>query len=259
MDILEINELSKNFGGLTALYRVNFNVMNSEIVGLIGPNGAGKTTLFNVITGFHRPTSGEIIFNGINITGYRPDQIARIGVARTFQQTALFMEATVFDNVFIGFYLHYKEPGWKAPFHTPAVRNEEQTIKSKVTELLDLMGLTPFKDELAVNLPHGYQRILGICIALGSNPTLLLLDEPLTGMNPTEAFAMVDLIRNIKKMGITIFVVEHNMKAVMKLCERIVVLNYGQMIAQGLPEEIMTNERVIEAYLGKEEEWENVL
>jgi len=252
--ILEVRKVSKFFGGLAAINNLNLDIFDSEILGLIGPNGAGKTTLFNIISGFYPLMSGNIIFKKEDITGLRADQIAKKGISRTFQISTLFMRATVFENVFIGFHLHYKEPGWKAFFHTPAVKREEWVIKQKVEELLDEMGLTPLKDELAINLPHGHQRILGVCIALACNPKLLLLDEPLTGMNPTEKFAMIALIRKIRDRGITIVVVEHDVKAVMRACGRIVVLNHGEKIAEGSPGEIMNNKKVIEAYIGREEE-----
>jgi len=254
MALLEIKEISKNFGGLAALMQVSFDVLPSEIVGLIGPNGAGKTTLFNVISGFFPPTNGKATFKGMTITGLRADQISHIGISRTFQQTNLFMQATVFDNVFVGFHKHYRQAGWKAFLHTPSAKNEELVLKRKVNELLELMDLFHLKDELAIHLPHGLQRVLGVCIAVGCDPELLLLDEPMTGMNPTEKFMMVDLIRKLRETGITIVIVEHDMRAVMSLCERLVVLNYGEKIAEGTPDEIKKNALVIEAYLGKEEE-----
>jgi branched-chain amino acid transport system ATP-binding protein len=254
MALLEIRKVNKQFGGLAALNKVDLDVFDSEILGLIGPNGAGKTTLFNIVSGFFPATGGSVTFKGKDITDLRADQIAQAGIARTFQQTNLFMQATVFDNVFTGFYMHYRQPGWKAFLHTRSVKNEEVAIKEKVRELLEMMGLVSMKDELAVNLPHGHQRILGVCIALGCNPKLLLLDEPMTGMNPTETQVMVDLIKKIRDKGVTIVLVEHDMKAVMSLCERIVALNYGKIIAEGLPEDITVNSEVIEAYLGKKEE-----
>lgn len=254
MPLLEVREVTKEFGGLTALRRVNFDVFNSEILGLIGPNGAGKTTAFNVISGFFAPTSGRVFFKGSAISGLRPDQISQMGISRTFQQTNLFMQTSVFDNVFIGFHKHYKQSVWKAFFHTASARKEESILRRKATELLEFMGLNQLKDELAIHLPHGLQRILGVCVAVGCNPELLLLDEPMTGMNPTEKLMMVDLIRRIRDMGVTIVVVEHDMRAVMSLCERIIVLNYGEKIAEGSSDEIKQNVHVIEAYLGKEEE-----
>lgn len=253
MTLLRIMEISKYFGGLAALQQVSFNVSPSEILGLIGPNGAGKTTLFNVISGLFSPTKGIVTFKGTNITGLRADQISQIGISRTFQLTNLFMQATVFDNVFIGFHKHYKVAGWQAFLHTPAANKEEKALKTQVIELLELMGLLHLKDELAVNLPHGLQRVLGLCIAVACNPELILLDEPLTGMNPTEKLMMVDLIRKLRDKGITIVIVEHDMKTVMSLCERLVVLNHGEKIAEGTPDEISENTIVIEAYLGKEE------
>lgn len=251
MAMLEIRDLSKYFGGLAVLNHVDLDVSQSEILGIIGPNGAGKTTLFNVVTGFLPPTSGSIKFEGKDISGLRADQIARRGIARTFQASVLFMETTVFNNVFTAFHMHYRQPGWKTFLHTPSARKEEVFIKQKTTEILEFMDMISMKEELAMNLPHGHQRTLGICISLGINPKLLLLDEPATGMNPVETSAMVSLIRKIRDSGATIVIVEHDMKAVMSLCDRIVVLNHGNKIAEGAPREIGNNREVIEAYLGK--------
>lgn len=251
MPLMEIRNLSKYFGGLTAVHDLDLDVLSSEILGLIGPNGAGKTTLFNVITGFYSPTAGQVIFKGEDITGLRTDLIVQRGIGRTFQLSTLFMERTVFDNVFTAFHKHYRQPQWKAFLHSTAVRKEELSIKQRVMEILEFMGLTSLKDELAESLPHGHQRALGICIALATEPELLLLDEPATGMNPTETLAMLELIRKIRDTGITVVLVEHNMRAVMSLCDRIAVLNYGEKIAEGLPNEIKENKQVVEAYLGR--------
>lgn len=253
MAILQTKELTKHFGGLRAIDQLDLDVFSSEILGVVGPNGAGKSTLFNMISGFFAPTSGNIVFEGEDITGLRADQIARKGIGRTFQASTLFMQSTVFDNVFTGFHMHYKQAGWKAFLHTPAATHEERGMRERTKEILELMSLVALKDELAHNLPYGYQRILGVCVALASNPKLLLLDEPLTGMNPNETTTMVDKIRQIRDSGVTIILVEHNMRAVMRVCDRIVALNYGKKLTEGLPQEIRENKELIEAYLGREE------
>jgi len=253
MALLEIRNLKKYFSGLAAVNDVGFSVNDGEIVGLIGPNGAGKTTLFNLISGFHPPNQGEVIFDGEDISALRADQVARKGIGRTFQASTLFMQSTVFSNVFSAFHRQYRQPGWKAFLHTPKVNREEQAIRMAAMDILEFMGLAAQGDELATNLPHGHQRALGICIALATEPRLLLLDEPLTGMNPSETMEIVRKIRQIQEKGITILLVEHNMRAVMDLCDRITVLNYGRKIAEGTPHEIRKNREVTEAYLGREE------
>jgi len=254
MALLEIKNLRKYFSGLAAVDDVDFSVNDGEIVGLIGPNDAGKTTLFNLISGFNSPDRGKVFFDGEDITALRADQVARKGLGRTFQSSTLFMQSTVFSNVFSAFYRQYQQPIWKAFLHTPKVNKEEQAIKRAAIEIIEFMGLAAhLGDELATNLPHGQQRALGICIALATEPRLLLLDEPLTGMNSSETMELVGKIRQIREKGITILLVEHNMKAVMDLCDRITVLNYGRKIAEGTPEQIRKNREVAEAYLGREE------
>jgi branched-chain amino acid transport system ATP-binding protein len=250
--LLKVEKLSKYFGGLNALIELELDVSPLEILGIIGPNGAGKTTLFNVITGFLPPTSGRIIFEGQDITGLRADQITRRGITRTFQTSILYMQVSCFENVLMGFHMHYTQPKWKAFLHTRTAHEEERAAKRKAIEILEFMGLAHLKDELASNLPHGQQRALGISIALATNPKLLLLDEPATGMNPKETTTMMEQIKQLKYKGITIALVEHNMRAIMDLCDRIVVLNYGRKIAGGSPQEIRDNRQVIEAYLGRE-------
>ncbi len=252
MDLLQVKNVTKIFGGLIALRDVSFEVHQSEICGLIGPNGAGKSTLFNVISGFHHPDKGKIVFKDRDITDLRIDQIARLGIGRIFQQPTLFMQETVFENVYSGYHRHYHEPAWKAFFHTPGANREDAEKRQKVNDILDFMGLSQMKDDLAANLPHGHQRALAIAISLATEPELLLLDEPVTGMNPSETMAMTEKIRKIRDRGITVLIVEHDMKAVMSLCDRIVVLSLGVKLVEGTPAQIKADDRVIEAYLGKQ-------
>jgi branched-chain amino acid transport system ATP-binding protein len=250
--MLEVKKLNKYFGGLAAVNELDLRVNPTEILGLIGPNGAGKTTFFNVASGFFPPTSGRVLFDGRDITRLKAHDIAHLGISRTFQASTLFMKLSVLENVFTGYHMSYRTGFLKRILHTPSARKEEAEFRQRALEILEFMGLASLKDELAANLPHGHQRILGVCMALTTNPKLLLLDEPVTGMNVSETQTMIELIRQIRDRGITIVVVEHDMKAVMNLCDRIAVLNYGRKIAEGLPKEIRENKEVVEAYLGKE-------
>lgn len=254
MNILETQKLCKNFSGLAALSYVDFTIEKGEIRGLIGPNGAGKTTLFNVISGYYKPSSGKVLFDGKDITGLKPNVTAGFGLVRTFQATILFHEMTVLQNVSLGFHLPVKPSFFSSLINTPYNRRQNQEIYKKALELLEFMELDTVKDELAKNLPHGNQRTLAILISLAANPKLLLLDEPFTGMNPKEKLDMMNRTRRIREqMNTTIIIVEHDMKAIFELSDRITVLNYGEKIAEGLPQEIVENRRVVEAYLGMDE------
>ena len=253
MKLIEVNAITKFFGGLRALDNVQFHVNEKEILGIIGPNGAGKTTLYNVISGVYKVRSGRVIFSGEDITGLAMNQIARRGLLRTFQANSLFRENTTLDNVLLGYYLQRKA-GWASwLLNTRYAQEEEDDIQSRATKIIQYMGLGEFKQELAKNLPHGKQRALGISIALVANPDLLLLDEPVTGMNPVETAEMVRLLNGLREKGLTLMVIEHDMAALMSIADRIVVLNHGVKIAEGMPHEIRANKDVIDAYLGIEE------
>ncbi|MBW1996647.1 MAG: ABC transporter ATP-binding protein [Deltaproteobacteria bacterium] len=251
--ILEVRKLSKWFGGLAAVNELDLWVNRSEILGLIGPNGAGKTTFFNVVSGFYPPTSGQVLFEGQDISGMKAHDVARLGISRTFQTSTLFMRLSVLDNVFTGYHMRYRTSLLKRILRTPSAIKEERELREKAEEILEFVGMASLTDDLAGNLPHGYQRTLSVAMALATEPRLLLLDEPATGMNPRETEAMIQLISKIREKGITIVLVEHDMRAVMNLCDRIVVFNFGQKIAEGSPEEIKEDRNVVEAYLGKEE------
>jgi len=257
MAILEVNKLTKSFGGLTAVSNVNMSLKAGELVGLIGPNGAGKTTVFNLLTGVYTPTSGTIIFlrDGVKkeLQGLKPYTICKAGIARTFQNIRLFKDLTVLDNVRIAMHKSTKYGLLSSLFHLPSYSKEEKRLIEESMELLDIVKLNHKKDEYAKNLPYGEQRRLEIARALATNPALLLLDEPAAGMNPAETAELTEFISWIReKFNLTILLIEHDMSLVMKICERIYVLDYGMVIAEGTPEEIKSNKRVIEAYLGED-------
>jgi branched-chain amino acid transport system ATP-binding protein len=246
--ILQVERLSRRFGGLAALDDLSFAIRSGEIRGLIGPNGAGKTTTFNVISGFYAPSSGRVLFEGRDISGQRTSRVAALGLVRTFQQTTLFQELSVLDNVLVGGHLRARR-GLLATL-LGRVREQEQRARAEALEALDFFGLESRRDELAANLPHGLQRALGMAIALMPQPKMLLLDEPFTGMNAEETGHMMALIRKVRTRGVTVLLVEHDMQAVMGLCDRITVLNFGRLLAEGAPHEIQNHPEVIGAYLG---------
>jgi branched-chain amino acid transport system ATP-binding protein len=248
--MLETKRLTKNFKGVQAVSDLDLNVNAGEIVGIIGPNGAGKTTIFNLITGYLQPTKGEIIFNGRDITGQKPHVIAKHGVVRTFQLDRIFHDFSIIQNVLTASYLNARIGLWGAALNTSGYRRKNRYTCEYAGKILKFMRLDDKKDEIARNLSHGHQKLLGIAIALAANPRVLLLDEPLGGMNPAEVDGTLEIIREIRKQGTAIILVEHDMQAVMKTCDRIVVLNFGMVIARGLPEEVQKNQEVIRAYLG---------
>ena len=251
MALLEVAGLTKMFGGLTAVSGLSFDIQPGELLSIIGPNGAGKTTLFNLLTGFYRPTSGTITFNDIDITGCKPYQVTRHGIGRTFQQTSIFKKSTVLENVLIGKSLHAAVGVWGSVLRTPATRREEEKIRGKAREILSFVGLGDKEDKVAGGLTEEAQKRLSISMALATNPKLLLLDEPTGGVNLEEISGLIELVGKIRKSGTSICLIEHKMRMVMTISDRIVVLNYGKKIAEGAPKEVASNNEVIKAYLGE--------
>ena len=245
---LEIDRLTMCFGGLTAVDSLSFTVEHNEIHGLIGPNGAGKTTTFNLISGFYKPTSGEVRLHGEVISGLTMHEVARRGVVRTFQHSTLFAELTVLENVLVGTHMNFRPNifsalvGWDT--------EDRRGAEARAREALDFFGLLELAEERAGELSHGHQRALGMAVAMAAHPDVMLLDEPFTGMNPEETNRMMELMRKLRDSGVTILLVEHDMHAIMGLCDQITVMSFGKFLAEGKPQEIRTDPAVIEAYLG---------
>jgi len=252
MSFFSVKGLSKQFGGLVANNSIDLEVDKGEIRGVIGPNGAGKTTFFNVVSGFYTPTSGTVEFKGKVVSGLSSSEIAKLGAVRTFQRAALFPDFTVLENVVIARHLNADTSLLNAIFGHNNKAEAGNLQRSK--EIIDFLGLTDEQDNLAMNLSHGHQRVLGVAMALATDPELLMLDEPVAGMNSGEKAVMVDLIKKIRdEWGITVLLVEHDMKTVMSLCDKITVLDFGEKLAEGDPQDIIENDKVIEAYLGADE------
>jgi branched-chain amino acid transport system ATP-binding protein len=256
--LLTAENVTKVFGGLVAVEDITFQIPERSIVSIIGPNGAGKTTFFNMLTGLYRPTYGRISFNGRNVTGRRPDLIMKDGVARTFQNIRLFATMTALENVMVGQNARMKAGLFGSIFRLPRVRREEKSVEEKARETLSYVGIPESQHEqMSVNLSYGDQRRLEIARALASDPKLLLLDEPTAGMNPQESAELTGFMRKLRdERSLTILLIEHDMQVIMGVSERITVLDHGQQIAEGSPEEVRQNERVVEAYLGKQGEKE---
>ncbi|HET9871116.1 MAG TPA: ABC transporter ATP-binding protein [Propionibacteriaceae bacterium] len=252
--LLEVEDATLRFGGLTALDSVSFEIREGEILGLIGPNGAGKTTCFNAMTGVYQLTSGQIRLGGTSVAGMKRNRITKLGMARTFQNIRLFKAMTVLENVMVGADAHSKVGFFEALFRLPRHRRTEAAALARSKELLDLVGIRARHDELASNLSYGDQRRLEIARAMATNPQLLCLDEPAAGFNPAEKQRLMELIRKLRDQGVTVLLIEHDMRLVMGVTDRIVVLEFGRKIAEGTPEEIRDNPAVVAAYLGVEED-----
>ncbi len=253
MPLLEVKEVSRHFGGLTAVDQVTLNVEEGEILGIIGPNGAGKTTFFNLLSGFLKLSHGEILYQGKRINGLKPHAIAKKGIIRTFQQNNVYRGETVLANVMLACRLQDQVGFWGTLLNVSRYRREEEDKKERATKIVSDIGLRDHIHNLARNLSHGQQRLLGIAMALACKPKLLLLDEPVSGLSLEEMHAIMEKIKEIRDWGITIILVEHEMRMVMNVCERLVVLTFGRKTAEGTPEQIRRNEKVIEAYLGTEQ------
>ncbi len=252
--LLEVKNVTKRFGGLVAVNDISFDVHHNEILTVIGPNGAGKSTLFKLIAGAELPTSGMVLLEGERLTGKAQHVVARLGVVRTFQETTIFKEMTALEHVMIAHHLQSKAGNWGIFVGSPRANQDEANFRKSAQEILGYLGLGNLQSEAARSLPHGHLRALGIAMALAAKPKVLLLDEPFAGMNPDETDRAVQMVRGIRERGVTVVLVEHDMRAVMRISDRIVAISFGKKIAEGSPLEIQNNEQVIEAYLGKEDD-----
>jgi branched-chain amino acid transport system ATP-binding protein len=249
--ILRTKALTKRFGGLVAVNSLDLEVEQGEILGLIGPNGAGKSTVFALVSGFLPVTSGRVVFDGKDITNHAPFRIARAGIARAFQQSLTFTGMTVLDNVLVGFHKIHRAGLASSVVRSKRARGEERELENKAIEILEFLRIAALRDEKPESLPHGHQKALGVAIALASEPKLLLLDEPATGMNPSESDMMISHIRQVRERGVTVVVVEHDMRVVRSVCDRLVCMNFGQKLCEGDPDYVTSHPEVCEAYLGK--------
>ena len=251
MPLLQVKNITKYFGGIKVLSSVDFDLFPGDILGIIGPNGAGKTTLFNIITGTHRPDSGKVIYKSMDITGHKPHELAKMGLGRSFQHTTLFSNLSVFQNVLLSQHLTSQIGFVGSLFHTRKNRMDESIMRERTLDLMKFTGIDVHKDTLAKNLSHGYQKTLNLAISLGTNTEVTLLDEPFAALSPKRVEEIQDLIVKIRKKGISVAIIEHNMKALFAICNRVIVLSAGCKIAEGTPENIGENPDAIEAYLGK--------
>lgn len=254
MSLLTVDNVTKRFGGLLAVNSISFSVQAGEILSIIGPNGAGKSTLFKIIGSALTPSSGRVLLEGRTISGLKPNAAATLGVVRTFQETTIFREMTALESVILAHHIQLRAGFLGVYFSSPTARVDEREFRKSALEILDYLGLTRLKDEEARNLPHGHLRALGIAMALAARPKVLLLDEPFAGMNSEETGRAVGMVDGIRRRGVTILLVEHDMRAVMRISDRIVVMNYGAKIAEGRPVDIQRDEAVVEAYLGRDED-----
>jgi branched-chain amino acid transport system ATP-binding protein len=249
--VLQVEKLSVRFGGVQAVSELTFTVHEGELLSLIGPNGAGKTTAFNAVSGFLRPSGGTVSYRGRRLNGLKPYHIANLGIVRTFQRTSLFEGCSVLQNILIGLHHQGRYKPWESLLVLPYVAREEAELRRKAQELLDFVGLASRADDLAGTLPFGEQRLLGVAIALAAKPQVLMLDEPVSGMNPTETTNFMEMLRKIRQRVTSVVLVEHDMRMVMNVSDRVVVLNFGSLVAEGSPKEIQGNPEVIRVYLGK--------